>query len=226
MVNYTKQDMKIIKMVGWLFLFTGATLNKAGAQGTGGFFNQQSSKEKLMAAQILEYETFLKELKSGYSTTQKGLNTAHELKNGTFTLHQDYFNSLKQVAPAVSSDPKIKGIADLLSAIEQTFDLALSWQKDKAILTTNEISYIQSIYSSLLIECSKKIDELKLAVTPGQVQMTDQQRLSEIDGIYSDMQQKYRFACAFTRQTYGLANARITDQTGQQALKQLYHINN
>lgn len=218
-------DMKIIKITGLFFLFISTTVIKLKAQGTGGFFNQQSSKEKLMVVQIAEYETFLKELKSGYNTTEKGLNTANELKSGTFTLHQDYFNSLKQVTPAVSNDPKVKGIANLLAAIEQTFDLALSWQKDKGVLTNDEISYMQIVYSNLLSACGKKVDELQLAVTPGAAQMTDQQRLAAVEAIYADMQQKYCFACAFTTQGYGLANSRVADKTGRQTLNQLYNIN-
>ena len=210
-----------------MIILTGTLLNAVSiyAQGTGGFFNQQSSKEKLMLAQIAGYETFLRELKSGYSTTANGLNTAHALKKGTFTLHQNYYNSLKQVSPAVANDPKVKGITDLVAQMEQTFDQAISWQRDKGVLTANEISYMQSVYNNLLGECNKAIDRLKLAVTPGPAQMTDQQLIRSIDLVYADMQQKYRFACAFTTQAYGVANGRTTDKTGNQTLKQLYNLN-
>jgi len=64
-----------MKKISLLLLLTGLALTNTFAQGTGGFFNQQSSKIKLMLAQIAGYETFLHSLKSGYRITENGLNT-------------------------------------------------------------------------------------------------------------------------------------------------------
>src|SRR5580692_1381510 len=105
-----------------IILIAGAWyVNHASAQGTGGFFNQQSSKEKLMLTQIAELDIYGNTLKTGYNITEKGLNTAGELKNGTFNLHNVYYTSLQQVSPAVASNPKGKGITDMQQKIVSLF---------------------------------------------------------------------------------------------------------
>lgn len=195
------------------------------AQGIGGFFTQQENKIKIMIEQVAEYETSLKELKNGYATTQHGLSTIHDLKNGTYALHAGYISSLSQVAPAVRNNPKIKGTADLVQQIISTFDRAVSWQNDKAVLTSDELADMKNIYSHLLHECNKDLDELSLVTTNGEMQMTDEERIHRIDSIYADMQSKYKFSCSFTANAYALANNRIKDNSNRQALKKLYNIN-
>jgi hypothetical protein len=215
----------MFKKTGLILFFISLAVLKLSAQGTGGFFNQQAAKEKLMTIQIAEYERWLKSLKSGYNDTEKGLSAAHALKNGIFTLHRDYFNSLKQVAPAVRNNPKVKGTTDLLAQMEQTFALALAWQKDKGVLTDQEMSYLQTVYHNLFNECAQTIAKLKLVLTPGGLQMTDQQRIASIDRVYADMQEKYRFSCSFTRGAYQMASHRIDELAADQALKQSYNLN-
>lgn len=197
----------------------------AKAQGIGGFFTQQENKIKIMIEQIAEYETSLKELKNGYATTQRGLRTIHDLKNGTYALHENYFSSLSQVAPAVRNNPKIKGTADLVQQIISTFDRAVSWQKDKAVLSSDELSAMKNVYSHLLHECNKDLDDLSLVTTNGEMQMTDEERIHRIDSIYADMQSKYKFSCSFTADAYTLANNRIMENSNRQTIKQLYDIN-
>lgn len=178
-----------------------------------------------MAQQVAAYETYLRYLKSGYSTMQDGLNTMHDLKDGTFTMHGNYFNSLSRVAPSVRGNKKIKGFTDLLAQLETTFDQALSWQQDKAILGGDEITYMQTVYRHLLEDCNTELEELTLVITDGKLQMTDEQRLKKIDGLYAAMQQQYSFARAFCDRAYQLAVSRNTDNIDRQVLKKLYDLN-
>ena len=201
------------------------TCNLADAQILGGFFSQQQTKIKTMLEQIVAYETTLHELKNGYSVAQHGLSSLHDLKNGTFTLHQNYFNSLAAVAPAVKNNPKIKGTTDLLDQVEETFDNALIWQKDKKMLSADEIAYMQKVYSHLLDECNKDIDELSLVTTDGKMQMKDEERISKLDKLYAGMEQKYSFARSFCDKGYAIAYQRNADKAGNLTLKKLYDLN-
>src|ERR1700744_6795293 len=105
--------MKSFKITLVFFFFTGLFTLSGKAQGTGGFFDQQSSKTNLMIAQIAGYQTYLHEIKTGYNITESGLNTVQELKGGTFDLHTAYFNSLQQVNPAIKNNAKAKACTDL-----------------------------------------------------------------------------------------------------------------
>ena len=209
-----------------MIILTGTLLNSASinAQGTGGFFNQQSSKEKLMLAQIAGYETFLKELKSGYNTTEKGLNTASELKNGTFNLHNAYYTSLQQVNPVVTGNPKGKAITDMQQKIASLFSVEISWQQSNKLLHPDELNYLQQVYTNLISKCNLDRQELTDVLTPGKLQMTDAQRLDRLDKLYSSTQDKYAFAGSFTSKCRKVAMQRQAEQQQKNTLKQLYGI--
>src|SRR6202451_1556377 len=118
-----------MKRIILLFSLTCAFLMQADAQFLGGFFSQQSHKEQLMAAQVAAYQLYLSELKSGYHIAENELNTAHEMKNGTFSLHVAYFNSLEQVNPAIQNNPKAKAIATMGQQIVSCFDQEIAFQQ-------------------------------------------------------------------------------------------------
>jgi hypothetical protein len=183
------------------------------------------SRFQTMMNEIAGLETYLKSMKTVYSTTSNGLNDIHDIKNGSFNLNQTYFTSLKNVSPAVKNDPHIQQISTLSGQIESTFNAAISWQQSKGLLTTDEISYMRSVYNNLLGECNKDLQELNIVLTNGSVQMTDKQRIDKIDGIYSDMLGKYGFSQSFTNNARQLAIARADHNYSGQTLKTWYQIN-
>jgi ribonuclease HI len=208
-----------------LFLFfTSSALTQVNAQGTGGFFNQQSSKAKLMVQQIAYLEVYLHEMKTGYSIAQKGLNTAHELKNGTYSLHTDYLNSLQQVNLVILNNPKGKAIADMLQQIIRSFTTEITWQQKEKLFTAKEISYLQHVYDHLLKSSNQDMDELVNVLTPGKLQLTDQQRLDRLDRLYDSMKDKNAFAGSFTGKCRKVALSRKHAAEDQSQMKKLYGI--
>jgi hypothetical protein len=194
------------------------------AQGTGGFFNQQSSKTNLMIAQVAGYQTYLHAIKTGYDIAGSGLNTVHELKGGTFDLHSSYINSLQQVNPAIKNNPKAKAIPDLQQQVILLFTNELAWQQKQQILRAPEIADIRSVYRNLLGKCKSDLDELGEVLTPGKMQMTDHQRLERIDHIYATMEDKHSFAASFTGYCRKLATDRRKARSDNEQMKKLYGI--
>jgi hypothetical protein len=195
------------------------------AQGIGSIFTQQDDKDKTMLQQIALQETYLSEIKTGYKDTQNGLNTANELKTGSFNLNQNYFNSLSQVSPAVKNNPKIKLIATYQQQITGSFDAEITWQKQQAILATDEISYIQQVYSNLLSACNNDLNELSIVITPGKAQMKDEERINHIDAIYNSTSDKYKFSISFIQNAHACALGRQSGKQQSQTIKKLYDIN-
>jgi hypothetical protein len=208
-----------------LFLFlTSSLCFRAQAQFLGGFSSQQSRQRKLMAAQIAEYETYLGELKTGYHITESGLNTAHDLKNGTFTLHSDYISSLSQGNPVIQNNPKGKAIADLNNQTLALLATEISWQQQQKILTSSETGYLQKVADKLIAKCKLDMDELLQVLTPGKLQLTDAQRLARLDKLYDSMKDKYTFAGSFTSKCRKLALSRKQQTQDKGQLKKLYGI--
>src|SRR5690606_38045577 len=61
------------------------------------WFRQKKTQRKYLVKQIAALKVYLEYLKKGYEIVDKGLTTIGEIKNGTFSLDKDYFNSLKAV---------------------------------------------------------------------------------------------------------------------------------
>jgi hypothetical protein len=196
----------------------------ANAQFLGGFFSQQSQQRKLMAAQIAGYQTYLGTLKTGYHIAQTGLKTAHDLKNGTFSLHSDYISSLSQVNPLIQNNPKGKTIADLNNQTLALLPAEINWQRQQKMLTPAEIGYLQKVADNLTAKCRLDMDELLQVLTPGKLQLTDAQRLARLDKLYDSMKDKYAFAGSFTSKCRKLALSRKQQTRDKGQLKKLYGI--
>ncbi|QKJ32832.1 hypothetical protein HQ865_24770 [Mucilaginibacter mali] len=207
-----------------IFFLAGLWCFHAKAQFLGGFFSQQLQQRKIMVAQIAQYELYLGALKTAYHVSETGLNTAHDLKNGTFHLHNAYLSSLEQVNPLIRNSPKGKAIADLNSQTLKLFADEADWQRQQKLLTTTEMTYLQKVRDNLAAKCQLDMDELLLVLTPGKLQLTDAQRLERLDKIYDRMKDKYAFAGSFTAQCRKLALNRKQHRQDNDQLKKLYGI--
>ena len=59
------------------------------------------------------------------------------------------------------------------------------------------MSYINTVYSHISSECTKSLNDLIAVTTDGTLEMTDDERIKRIDGIYDDMKDKYAFTVEF-----------------------------
>lgn len=213
-----------MKTILTFLFFTSLNCQQLFAQGTGGFFNQQSSRVRLMLTQIAGYETLLQGLKSGYQISENGLNNVHELKGGTFELHQAYLNSLQQVNPVTGSSPKGRAIAGMQQQINQVFIQELAWQQQQKILTAAEMNYIRQVYGNLMNKSREEMEEASQVLTPGKLQLTDQQRLERLDLIYATIQDQSAFSIFFTTRCRQIATSRQRVRKNNDQLKTLYGI--
>lgn len=197
----------------------------ARSQGVIGFFNQQDTKKKRMAEQVVLLETYLAEVKNGYAATKEGLNTIHNLKSGTMGLNAGYISSLTAVNPAISGNPKIAEIKRYIVETQALWSSEIAYQRKKAVLTTTEINYVLQVDKHLLNELAIDGQQLDNVIMPGKLQMTDNERLSAIDGIYSSVKDKYAFSVDFTGKLHQMALSRLEDRRNRGILKELYKTN-
>jgi hypothetical protein len=208
----------------WLAVLCTFSTSMASAQFLGGFFSQQSQKEKLMAEQITGLQLYLGAIKGGYRIAQIGLTTAHELKNGTFSLHSDYFSSLEQVSPVVQNNPKGKAIAELYQQLVSQFDTELRWQKQQGQFSAAELTNLQKVADNLKKLAATDMAELTDVLTPGKLQLTDEQRLLRLDKLYAAMKDKTAFTASFTGKCRQLTIGRQRAKTDRDQLRKLYGI--
>jgi hypothetical protein len=148
----------------------------------------------------------------------------NDIKHGDFDLHNNYFNSLKQVNPSISSYGKVDDITTLQTEILQVNDAINKLNADNANIQPEEKDYINKVMSNLLNKCADDLDELTMLTTNGAAEMKDDERLTRIDDLYVDMQDKYSFATHFENSIQVLALSRAKNGNDISISKLLYGI--
>ncbi len=186
----------------------------------------QTKQKKYLLQQIAALQVYISYVQKGYSIARQGLNTIGDIKHGEFNLHKDYFNSLKTVNPQIKKYSKVAEIVFLEVNIIKIYKEAAENLKQSGSLNSGEINYINGVFASLMDDCAKTIDALISVTTSGQLEMKDDERLKQIDALYSDMQDKYTFIQGFSNEARLLATSRISEQNNIRTSRALNGIKN
>lgn len=201
--------MKKILLLATAGLFAFLSLN---AQTADEWFNQKSTQKKYLLQQIAALKVYLGYAKKGYTIVTSGVNTIRKIKNGDLNLHQDFFNRLKNVNPAIRKYAKVADIiAYQVKIIKQT-KITIQQIRETKQFTEAELGHCKQVFDNLLDECIKTVEELILVTTSDKLEMKDDERLKRIDGLYADVQDKYSFACSFSEDMGLLAVQRLGEQ--------------
>jgi hypothetical protein len=157
-------------------------------------------------------QVYIGYLQKGYSIAKKGLNVIGDLKKGEFNLHSTYFNSLKSVNPKIRNSEKVAGCITLQVQLLQVFNSTYQQLKQSKQFSENELSYMHSVFTRLIEDCTVTIDELIEVTTSNKLEMKDDERLRRIDNLYNDLQTKNTFVQSFSSEAKVLAVSRLQDQ--------------
>lgn len=190
--------MKMSLLVTLLLLMA---LTSSG-QFLGGIFSQNKTELKYYLAQITALKAYKGVLKTGYNVVKDGSGLIRDIKNGEFSLHKNYFNSLSSVSARVSRYPKAEAIfkmeSDITVIASRVGPYLSQMPEDK---TTELRSMLRSCSEAAAIE----LDELLLILDTGETEMTEDARLQAIDRIYLQVQRLYGGQLQLLRHAYALS---------------------
>jgi hypothetical protein len=185
------------------------------------WFNQKKTLIKYLTQQIAALQASETSLKQGYNMMKSEWGAIGNFKNGEFGLHQSYYNSLSAVNPQVKNSVNLTTIqADQQSIISQFNAI-----NNLAGLTAPEQSYIQSVQQNIITQCGKDLDDLQAVLAPGELVMSDDERIKRINQITAAVKDKYVFTCSFANQVRLLALLRNQADQNTQTLRRYYEIN-
>ncbi|MGI8949949.1 MAG: hypothetical protein ACR2FN_00040 [Chitinophagaceae bacterium] len=210
--------MKKIVAIIVMLLFTHLSQAQTWAE----WFQQKKTQKKYLLQQIAALQVYLDYAKKGYDIVSKGLNTIYDIKDGEFNLHETFFNSLKSVNPKIKNAVEVAEIISIQISIVNHFKAAIKMYNGSNQFNNSELNYINNVYSSLIVESLKDIDQLMEVITDDKLEMTDDERINQINNIYSDMCDKNQFTQSFTNGASLLAQQRARDQNDATVSKELY----
>ncbi len=206
--------MAFIRYLTVLTLINGTV--KAQSFSFSDLFGQAKKQQQYYLQQIAAYNTLRSELKQGYGVIKNGLGGIRDINTAELNAHTTYYNSLKTPSTAVKNSSQVKDILNYQSYITAAFNQSFSG------LSSDEISYISTVKTSLLNDCDHDLTDLQNLLGPGKLQMSDAERLKRLDEIHTAMLDKYRFSESFTNSLKVLAKRRRQSINDSQTLINLY----
>lgn len=201
---------KVLLILLWLLLIAA----KGSAQSTWWkeWFQQNSTQQEYLAKQIAALRVYVEYAKKGYKIYNEGLTTIGKMKDGEFSLHNDFFLSLKGINPEVARYARVADIARLQIATVTSYNQSMKVLRRGGHLNAQETQYIIRVFGRLLEDCSRLVDELITLTTSNKVELEDDERIQRIDKLHEEMLDKYRFAESFGAEIRHLNQHRARDK--------------
>lgn len=190
-------------MVIVLLLFS----NFCSAQNLAEWTRQKKTQIEYLSQQVIANKVYIELVQKGYSVAKNGLRVIADIKDGEFSLHKNYFASLKAVNPKIKSYAKVAAIVDLQSKIVRQSKLI---EMDQ--LTREEVTYCSKVFDNIKLECRQELDELIMLLNDGRFLMRDDERIHRLDQLYESMEDKYVFCQSFADDLKVLSIQRSTEQ--------------
>jgi len=137
-------------------------------------------------------------------------------------LFSKYYNELYEVKTLISNYEQVKNITQRQSALVREYQSAWSLTQQDDHFTIAELQHIQSVYTGILGESVKNLDQLMVVINSFKTQMTDGQRMELIDRIAKKIDANYFDLKAFNNENILLSFARSHSAQDMQSLKNLY----
>lgn len=190
------------------------------AQAWDEWFRQNKTQKKYLIQQIAALEVYKGYLQKGYSIAKGGLKVIGDVKNGEFSLHKAFFNSLKLVNPKIKKYPRIADMMLMQANILKVYADCYRQVKKNPVFSSDDARYIYEVFLRLLKDCEEAINELIDILTDGRLEMKDDERIERIDRLYDRVSDMYVFVRHFATETLQLGAERLHEQQELNLLKE------
>jgi hypothetical protein len=190
-----------------------------------GIFAQQKKRLILFGQQIVLLNTMYGSLKKGYKIVQDGLDLSQLLKGGEFSLHQDHISSLSKVNPAISGSGKVKGILSFDKALLESINAYMANQAKTTGYPIDLIAGFKLAAGGMILDAETDEKMLQSLLTPGELAMTDQERITQIDLLYKNASGRYSISQGLISATHKLYLGRSGKENNQEKLRELHGLN-
>jgi hypothetical protein len=188
----------------------------SGAQTWEEWTQQDQVKIKRLLEQIAANEVYIAYAQKGMKIISEGLTVIHDIKDGDFKLHLNFFDSLSIVRPAIKYSAHVKEIISFHHQIFQIGKKILNSARQSGQFTDREIEYFKNVFDRLFSDCVKTIDELMRIINVSaneraSYQMKDNERIECIDKLFEDMRGKMLFTNSFANEIKIIAVQRLSE---------------
>ncbi len=179
----------------------------------------------LDCTKLSQLKGILKDMKEGYQVVSKGYSTIRDISKGNFNLHEAFLDGLWLVSPTVRKNWKIPQIIDSQLELVKEYKSAFSRCQNSNLMNPDELVYLGEVYGNLFNQSLQDLTDLTTMLTPNKTRMSDDERLSGIDKVYNNMQDKLQFLRSFNNRNSILLLQRTKAQQETKQMNQILGTN-
>ena len=136
--------------------------------------------------------------------------------------YRKYYEELAQVKAIISYYQRIRDITKKQLRLVDEYNRSWALVRQDRHFTTKEILYMEKVYSGILDESLKNIDQIHLIIKSFTTKMSDAKRLELINNAADQVDANYSDLVQFNRQNTLLSLQRAKTEIEVQAVKKLY----
>jgi len=137
-------------------------------------------------------------------------------------LYANYFDELWKVKNSIATYQRVREIIQKQVQLVREYSRAFTLFKKDKNFTEGEISYMHEVYSGILDESIKNIDELKVVISGFVTQMTDGKRLEIINNASDNIEQNISDLRQFNEENIRTSLQRAKEKNDIDVVKKLY----
>lgn len=138
------------------------------------------------------------------------------------TLYKDYYEELYKVKAIISYYQRVKDISQKQARLVEEYKRAWSLFKQDKHFNPKELDYMATVYSGILDETAKNIDQIFLVINSFTTQMSDAKRLEIINAAANQVDANYNDLTTFNRQNILLSLQRAKAQNDVDVVQKMY----
>lgn len=171
---------------------------------------------------LAQFKQILSDMKKGYEVIFKGYNTIKDISEGNFNVHKKFLDGLLAVNPELARYKRVSDIIRYQGYILTEYRTAYGRFVRGNRFTDTELDYMAKVYKNLFDQSLGNLEELAMIITAGELRMNDEERISSIDRIFYDMEDKLSFLRGFNKRASILDAQREKAELEVQMLKKIY----
>lgn len=150
------------------------------------------------------------------------LNEISEWTDKQKEQYANYFDELKKVKEAISGYKKVKEIMEKQVRIVDEYKTAFSLFKQDKNFSVQEVGYMVKVYTGIVDESIKNLNQLFLVINVAKTQMTDGKRLEIINRVAVHIDENLNDLRAFNNENAKLSLQRAKDEKEVARVKAMY----
>jgi ribosomal protein L31E len=139
-------------------------------------------------------------------------------------LYEQYYEELWKVKKAIETYERVRKVMSGQVYLVEEYKRAWDLIKEDEHFTKDELKYMYKVYSGIMQESIKHLDQMLVVVNSFETQMTDGKRLEIINGAAESIEKNYHDLKQFNAQNIRLSLSRAKDEDEVQTVKKLYGI--